>query len=69
MKGCRFISDDDTSRYCNPLTEALSNGWKLHWIEKMRFDKKKEVIQWDQLVTKTSPKKNSKKVFLVQFNF
>ena len=30
MKGYRFITDDDTSEFCHRVTEALSNGLKLH---------------------------------------
>ena len=38
MKGYRFITDDDTARFCNRVTEALSNGWKLYGEPKMTFD-------------------------------
>ena len=41
MKSYRFITDDDTARFCNRVTEALSNGWKLYGEPKMTFDKKK----------------------------
>ena len=41
MKGYRFITDDDTSEFCHRVTEALSNGWKLHGEPQMTFDKKR----------------------------
>ena len=39
MKGYRFITDDDTSKFCHRVTEALSSGWKLYGEPKMTFDK------------------------------
>ena len=45
MKGYRFITDDDTSQFCQRVTEALSNGWKLDGEHKMKFDKKSGVIR------------------------
>ena len=42
MKGYRFITDDDTVDFCQRVTEALSNGWKLHGEPKMTFDHKKK---------------------------
>ncbi|MDC0404735.1 DUF1737 domain-containing protein, partial [Candidatus Pelagibacter sp.] len=27
MKGYRFITNDDTSKFCHRVTEAISNGW------------------------------------------
>ena len=44
MKGYRFITDDDTSKFCHRVTEALSNGWKLHGEPKMIFDQKRGVF-------------------------
>ena len=38
MKGYRFITDDDTSKFCHRVTEALSNGWTLYGEPKMTFD-------------------------------
>ena len=46
MKGYRFITDDDTARFCNRVTEALSNGWKLYGEPKMTFDK---IINYENL--------------------
>ena len=65
MKGYRFITDDDTARFCNRVTEALSNGWKLYGEPKMTFDKKRGVMRFGQAVTKNVPKKRySKKINL-----
>ncbi len=35
MKGYRFITDDDTSKFCQRVTEALSSGWTLYGEPKM----------------------------------
>ena len=45
MKGYRFITDDDTSKFCHRVTEALSNGWTLYGEPKMTFDKKRGVMR------------------------
>ncbi|MFZ9131514.1 MAG: DUF1737 domain-containing protein, partial [Methylophilaceae bacterium] len=54
MKGYRFITDDDTSKFCHRVTEALSNGWKLYGEPKMTFDKKRGVMRCGQAVVKDS---------------
>ena len=65
MKGYRFITDDDTERFCKRVTEALSNGWKLYVEPKLTFDKKRGVIRCGQAVIKNAPKKKySKKINL-----
>ena len=65
MKGYRFITDDDTARFCNRVTEALSNGWKLYSEPKMIFDKKRGIMLCGQAVIKNAPKKKfSKKINL-----
>ena len=65
MKGYRFITDDDTARFCNRVTEALSNGWKLYGEPKMTFDKKRGIMRCGQAVIKNVPnKKYSKKINL-----
>ena len=65
MKGYRFITDDDTERFCNRVTEALSNGWRLYGEPKMTFDKIRGVIRCGQAVFKNVPKrKYSKKINL-----
>ena len=57
MKGYRFITDDDTIDFCQRVTEALSNGWKLHGEPKMTFDHKRKVMRCGQAVVKQSSKK------------
>ena len=57
MKGYRFITDDDTSKFCHRVTEALSNGWSLYGEPKMTFDIKRGVMRFSQVVIKDSPKK------------
>ena len=65
MKGYRFITDDDTERFCNRATEAISNGWKLYGEPKMTFDKKRGVMRCGQAVIKNAKKKKcSKKINL-----
>ena len=69
MKGYRFITDDDTSKFCHRVSEALSNGWKLYGEPKMTFDKKRGVMRCGQAVVKNSPKKKySKKLIYLQYN-
>ena len=65
MKVYRFITDDDTEQFCNRVTEALSNGWRLYGEPKMTFDKKRGVMRCGQAVFKNVPKKKySKKIDL-----
>ena len=65
MKGYRFITDDDTIDFCQRVTEALSNGWKLHGEPKMTYDIKRGVMRCGQAVIKNVPKKKySKKMSL-----
>ena len=61
MKGYRFITEDDTSKFCHRVTEALSSGWKLYGEPKMTFDKKRGIMRCGQAVIKNSPKKNIQK--------
>ena len=68
MKGYRFITEDDTSKFCHRVTEALSSGWKLYGEPKLTFDKKRGVMRCGQAVIKNSPKKELSPVegFLVK---
>ena len=61
MKAYRFITEDDTSKFCHRVTEALSSGWKLYGKPKMTFDKKWSVMRCGQAVIKNSPRKIFKK--------
>ena len=65
MKVYRFITDDDTSKFCHRVSEALSNGWTLYGEPKMIFDIKRGIVRCGQAVIKNSPKKKySKKINL-----
>jgi hypothetical protein len=65
MKAYRFITDDDTSQFCNRVTEALSNGWKLYGEPKISFDQKRGLMRCGQAVIKNAPKKRyTKKINL-----
>lgn len=65
MRGYRFITDDDTERFCKRVTEALSNGWKLYGEPKMTYDNKRGVMRCGQAVIKNVPtKKYSNKINL-----
>jgi len=59
MKGYRFITDDDTSKFCHRVTEALSNGWILYGEPKMIFDNERKIMRCGQAVIKKSSKKYS----------
>lgn len=48
----RCISEDDTSRFCHRVSEALSKGWSLHGGPTMAFDPQKGVMRLGQAVTK-----------------
>ena len=66
MKGYRFITDDDTSKFCHRVTEALSKvDGNSYGEPKMTFDKKRGVMRCGQAVIKSSPKKKyTKKISL-----
>ena len=64
MKGYRFITDDDTLDFCHRVTEALSNGWRLHGETKMAFDHKRKIMRCGQAVTKISKKRYKKGIDL-----
>ena len=48
----RCITEDDTSRFCHRVSEALSKGWALHGGPTMGFDPVKGVMRMGQAVTK-----------------
>lgn len=49
----RCITEDDTSRFCHRVSEALSRGWALHGSPSMAFDPVKGVMRMGQAVTKS----------------
>ncbi len=48
----RCITEDDTSRFCHRVSEALSKGWSLHGSAAMAFDPVKGVMRMSQPVIK-----------------
>jgi hypothetical protein len=48
----RLITEDDTSRFCHRVTEALSKGWALHGSPSYAFDGANGVMRCAQAVTK-----------------
>jgi len=64
MKGYRFITDDDTSKFCHRVSEALSNGWTLHGEPKMTYDHKRKIMRCGQAVIKKSHKTYRKNIKL-----
>ncbi|WP_410217101.1 DUF1737 domain-containing protein [Paracoccus sp. (in: a-proteobacteria)] len=48
----RFITEDDTSRFCHRVSEALSKGWQLQGSATMAFDAARGVMRCGQAVTK-----------------
>lgn len=48
----RCITEDDTSRFCHRVSEALSKGWSLHGSPAMAFDPVKGVMRMAQPVVK-----------------
>lgn len=48
----RFITEDDTARFCHRVSEALSKGWVLHGAPSYAFDAKRGVMRCGQAVVK-----------------
>ena len=48
----RCLTEDDTSRFCHRVSEALSQGWMLHGGPVMAFDPQKGVMRMGQALTK-----------------
>lgn len=66
MIGYRFITEDDTSTFCHRVSEALSNGWKLHGSPTYAFDAANGVMRCGQAVTKEADGAYSPEVKLGQ---
>ena len=65
MKGYRFITDDDTSKFWHWFIEVLSNGWILYSEPTITFDIKRGVMHCGQVLIKNLIKKKySKKINL-----
>ncbi|WEF23361.1 DUF1737 domain-containing protein [Paracoccus sp. S3-43] len=48
----RCITEDDTSRFCHRVSDALSKGWSLHGSPTMAWDPVKGVMRMGQAITK-----------------
>jgi hypothetical protein len=52
MLAYRYLTDDDTERFCHRVTEALSKGWSLHGYPAYAFDAAADVMRCGQAVVK-----------------
>ncbi|EAP77630.1 MULTISPECIES: DUF1737 domain-containing protein [Roseovarius] len=52
MKIYRLLTEDDTSKFCHKVTEALSKGWELYGNPTYAFDASNGVMRCGQAVTK-----------------
>ena len=52
MKIYRLLTEDDTSKFCHKVTEALSKGWELDGNPTYAFDASNGVMRCGQAVTK-----------------
>ena len=48
----RFLSEDDTSAFCQKVTDALNKGWELHGGPTQTFDPVKGIMRCGQAVVK-----------------
>ena len=54
MIAYRFISGQDTSRFCHRVSEALAKGWELHGGPQYAFDAVNGLMRCGQAVVKES---------------
>jgi len=52
VKIYRFLTDDDSSRFCHKVTEALSQGWELYGDPTYAHDATVGVMRCGQAVVK-----------------
>jgi hypothetical protein len=55
MQLFRFITDDDTSEFCQRVTAALNKGWVLHGSPTYAHDAGRGVMRCGQAVIKDVP--------------
>ncbi|MFS4436678.1 DUF1737 domain-containing protein [Paracoccaceae bacterium GXU_MW_L88] len=55
MQAYRFITEDDTSRFCHRVTEALSKGWQLYGEPRYVHDPASGKMRCAQAVIKEAP--------------
>ena len=54
MKAYRFITEEDNSKFCHRVTEALSKGWKLYGDPKLTYNNMSGLMHCGQAVTKNT---------------
>ena len=52
MKAYRFITEEDNSKFCHRVTEALSKGWKLYGEPQLTYNNKSGLMWCGQAVIK-----------------
>ena len=52
MKAYRFITEEDNSKFCHRVTEALSKGWKLYGEPQLTYNNKSGLMRCGQAVIK-----------------
>lgn len=52
MLAYRLITEEDTSKFCHRVTEALSKGWSLYGTPQYAFDPSTNSMRCAQAVTK-----------------
>ena len=51
---CRLLTDDESSEFCQRVTEVLSLGWELYGDTQYAYDEKRGVMRCAQAVIKKS---------------
>ena len=59
MKAYRFITEEDNSKFCHRVTEALSKGWKLYGEPQLTYNNKSGLMRCGQAVIKDADLKYS----------
>ena len=54
MKAYRFITEEDNSKFCHRVTEALSKGWKLYGEPQLTYNNMSGLMHCGQAVTKNT---------------
>lgn len=52
MKAYRFITEEDNSKFCHRVTEALSKGWKLYGEPQLIYNNMSGLMHCGQAVIK-----------------
>lgn len=48
----RYITEDDTSKFCHRVSEAISKGWELYGSPSYAYDANNGIMRCAQAVTK-----------------